>query len=192
MYPNGGVEVSINELLRLAVCESDGVASDILLRTVGGPLAVDAYVRSLGISGISIRDAEKTIGVDVRAQYRNYAQPRAIVALLRLLADRSPLAPEHTELLLHWMTETHTGEHRLKALLPSNTVVAHKTGTSGQDNGITHATNDAGLISLPSGRKLAIAVFITDSPESETVRESVIARIAKAIWDAANQTPDRP
>jgi beta-lactamase class A len=137
MYPNGGVEVSINELLRLAVCESDGVASDILLRTVGGPLVVDAYVRSLGISGISIRDTEKTIGMDVPAQYRNYAQPRAIVALLRLLADRSPLAPEHTELLLHWMTETHTGEHRLKALLPSNTVVAHKTGTFGQDNGIT-------------------------------------------------------
>jgi|SRR5579875_574665 len=185
-HPTGGVEVPIHELLRLAVCESDGVASDILLRTAGGPSAVDAYIKSLGISGISIRDTEKTIGADVEAQYRNYAEPRAMVALLRLIADRSPLSPGHTALLLHWMTVTGTGEHRLKGLLPANTVVAHKTGTSGRDHGITHATNDAGLITLPDGRTLAVAVFIADSPETESVRENVIAQIAKEIWDAAN------
>lgn len=76
-HPNGGVEVAINDLLRLAVCESDGVASDILLRTLGGPSSVDAYIKSLGIAGISIRDTEKTIGANVHAQYRNYAEPRA-------------------------------------------------------------------------------------------------------------------
>lgn len=84
------------------------------------------------------------------------------------------------------MTDTHTGEHRPKGLLPPNAVVAHKTGTSGQHNGITNATNDAGLITLPNGSKLAIAVFVADSPENETVREKVIAQIARAIWDAAN------
>lgn len=190
-HPQGGVEVTIQELLRLAVSESDGVASDILLRTIGGVTVADEYMKSLGISGISIRDTEKTIGTDERAQYRNYAQPRAMAALLRLIADRSPLSPEHTRLLLRWMTETKTGEHRLKGLLPVSTVVAHKTGTSGQDHGITHATNDAGLITLPDGSRLAVAVFIADSPESERVRESVIAQIAKEIRDAASQIPAR-
>lgn len=185
-HPRGGVKVPLRELLRLAVCESDGVASDILLRTIGGPPVVDSYIRNLGISGISIRDSEKTIGADVQVQYRNYAEPRAIITLLRLIDFRSPLSPKHTELLLQWMTQTHTGEHRLKAQLPANTVVAHKTGTSGQDNGITHATNDTGLITLPDGRKLAIAVFIADSSETEVVREHVIAQIAREIWDAAN------
>ena len=186
-HPQGGVEASVNDLLRLAVSESDGVACDILLRTLGGPSVVDAYVKSLGIAGISIRDTEKTLGMDVRAQYRNYVQPGAMVALLRLIADRSPLSPGHTELLLRWMTDTDTGEHRLKGLLPQNTIVAHKTGTSGQDNGITHATNDVGLITLPNGSKLAIAVFVADSPQTESVRERVIAQIARAIWDEANR-----
>ncbi len=184
-HPRGGVDVSIQELLRLAVSESDGVASDILLRTIGGPGVANAYIESLGITGISIRDTEKTLGQDVRAQYRNYAQPSALVALLRLIADHSPLSVEHTRLLLGWMTDTRIGEHRLRGLLPKGVVVAHKTGTSGQNNGITHATNDAGLITLPDGRRLAVAVLITDSPENAVVREGVIAQIAKAIWREA-------
>ena len=188
-HPHGGVEVPIEELLRLAVQASDGVASDILLRVIGGPKAADAYVRSLGIDGIHIVDPEKTLGRDVTAQYRNYAEPRAMVALLRLLADRSPLSPSNTQLLLHWMTESPTGEHRIRGSLPNDVVVAHKTGTSGEDGGITHATNDVGLITMPSGNKLAVAVLIEDSPESEDVREGVIAEIARAIWaQAVNAT----
>jgi beta-lactamase class A len=38
---------------------------------------------------------------------------------------------------------------------------------------------------LPDGRKLAIAVFITDSTADETTRKAVIARIGKAAYDAA-------
>ena len=81
------------------------------------------------------------------------------------------------------MTETPTGPKRLKGLLPTTTVVAHKTGTSGSSNGITAATNDIGLVTLPDGRHLAIAVFVSDSPADLATRERVIAEIAKAVWD---------
>lgn len=47
------------------------------------------------------------------------------------------------------------------------------------------ATNDIGLISLPNGRYLSIAVFITDSTVDDAAREKVIARIARAAFDAA-------
>ena len=67
--------------------------------------------------------------------------------------------------------------------MPAGTAVAHKTGTSGTEKGITAATNDIGIITLPDGRHLAIAVFVSDSPEDEATREGVIAKIAKAIWE---------
>jgi beta-lactamase class A len=184
-HPQAGVSVPVEELLRLAVSESDGVASDILLRTVGGAPAVDAYVQSLGVHGMHIRDPEKTLGREVQAQYRNDAQAQSLVALLRLLADRSPLNAQHTALLLRWMTESGTGPHRIKGLLPAGTVVAHKTGTSGTNSRVNNATNDAGLITMKDGRKLAIVVLVTDSRESQAVRESVIAEIARTIWLAA-------
>ncbi len=187
-HPQGGVSVPVEELLRLAVSESDGVASDILLRTLGGPAVADRYVQGLGIHGMHIRDPEKTLGREVQAQYRNDAQALSLVALLRLLADRSPLTPQHTALLLGWMTKSETGEHRLKGLLPAGTVVAHKTGTSGSTDRVNNATNDAGLITMQDGRKLAVVVLVTDSREAQSVRESVIAAIARAIWLAGAHT----
>ena len=48
---------------------------------------------------------------------------------------------------------------------------------------ITSATNDIGIVYLPNGKHLAIAVFVSDSPADEKTREAVIARIAKAAWD---------
>jgi beta-lactamase class A len=107
------------------------------------------------------------------------------VALLRLLADRSPLSPQHTQLLLGWMTASHTGDHRIRALLPPGTVVADKTGTSGSARNFTNATNDVGLITLPDGRKLAIAILVADAAAPPAVREHVIAEIAQAVYDAA-------
>ncbi len=184
-HPQGGVDVPLQELLRLAVEQSDGVASDILLRTIGGPRVADDYIRGLGIDGIHILDTEKSMGRDVTVQYRNSAEPRALVALLRLIADHSPLSPENTQKLLDWMSNSPTGEHRIPGSLPQGTTIAHKTGTSGEDRGITHATNDVGLITMPCGTQLAVAVLIEDSPESEDAREGVIAEITRAIWAQA-------
>lgn len=191
-YPQGGVDIPILELLRLAVEESDGVASDILLRVLGGPNVADAYIRSLGIEGIHIADTEKSMGRDAAAQYRNYGEPQALVALLRLLADRSPLTPANTKQLMGWMMNTPRGEHRIPGSLPQGTVVAHKMGTSGEDHGRTHATNDIGLITLPCGQQLAVAVMIEDSPENEDAREGVIAEIARAIWAQAVNATSHP
>jgi hypothetical protein len=66
-------------------------------------------------------------------------------------------------------------------------IVMHKSGTSDTRNGLTSATNDIGLITLPNGSRLAIAVFITDSTADEATRDAVIARIAKAAYDESIQ-----
>ncbi len=184
-HPHGGVQVPLEQALRLAVSESDGVASDLVLRALGGPGAVTAYLGSIGLDGIHVVDPEQTLGRAMLAQYRNDASAAALVRLLRRLADGSPLTPEHTALLLNWMTDSQTGEHRLKALLPPGTAIAHKTGTSGTTDRSHNATNDIGLIRLPDGRKLALAVLVADSSRAQPAREQAIARIGRAIYDAA-------
>ena len=83
------------------------------------------------------------------------------------------------------MKDTPTGAHRIKGELPEGTNVMHKSGTSGSGNGVTYATNDIGLIALPNGRHLAIAIFVTDAAADEATRDVVIARIAKVAYDAA-------
>ena len=181
-YPNG-IEMSINDLLRYAVSESDGSASDVLLRIVGGAPVVMAYLQSLGVTGIQVINTEKEIGSDNAVQYRNWAQPTQAVALLRALQEGRGLSKASRVLLLRLMTETPTGLRRLKANLPAGTVVVHKTGSSLTVDGLTAATNNIGLITLPNGKHLAVAVFVSDSKADEATREGVIANVAKAIWD---------
>ncbi|WP_158793034.1 class A beta-lactamase [Granulicella sp. L60] len=187
-YPNANVDVPLRTLLQLTVSLSDNTAADILLRIAGGPDVVDKYIASLGITGFHLRDGENALHHSVPLQYRNWFEPRSAVQLLRILSDRSPLTPEHTAQLLAWMRPA-TPTTRLQGDLPAGTIVAHKSGTSDIDNGVAHATNDIGLITLPDGRQLAIAVFVTDSTADTAIREKVIARIARAAYNAAVKNP---
>jgi len=180
--PNG-VEMSVRELLRYAISESDGTASDVLMKLAGGPKAIQSYLTELKITDIIVLNTEKELGQDSQAQYRNWASPEAAVALLRALDERQGLSEASQTLILKYMVESTPGAKRLKGRLPVGTIVAHKTGTSGTEKGITAATNDIGIITLPNGRHLAIAVFVSDSPADEATREGVIARIARAVWD---------
>jgi len=178
-----GVSMSLRELLRYSVSESDGTACDVLLRVVGGAQVVTQYLRSLDVNGVIVATTEKEMATNEFVQYRNWAKPQSMIALLRAFQEGRGLSPSSRELLLQWMIESPTGLRRLKGLLPAGTIVAHKTGTSGTRRGLTRATNDVGLITLPDGKHLAIAVFVSDSMADETVREAVIAKIAKAAWD---------
>jgi len=187
-YPAADVDVPLETLLRLTVALSDNVAADILLRLGGGPRAVDRYIASLGIRGFHLRDDEAVLHHQQLAQYRNWFEPRAAVQFLRKLSDDSPLTPAHTERLLQWMTpEQRTS--RLEAELPVGVRVPHKSGSSDVDNGLARATNDIGLLPLPDGRRIAIAVFVTDSRADQDTREKVIARIGKAVYDAGIRAP---
>ncbi|HEU4932869.1 MAG TPA: class A beta-lactamase, subclass A2 [Pyrinomonadaceae bacterium] len=178
-----GVELSLRELLRYAVSESDGTASDVLLKLVGVD-AVSKYLNELGINEILVANSEKEIGQDWETQYRNWATPAGSVELLRSLHERRGLSETSQQLLYKFMIETPTFPNRLKGLLPKTAVVAHKTGSSGASNGKTAATNDIGLVTLPNGHHLAIAVYVSDSPVDLVTRERVIAQIAKAVWDS--------
>jgi beta-lactamase class A len=181
-YPNG-TELTVNELLAWMLLESDGTASDVLMKLAGGPGVIQAYLTELGIKDLIVLDPEKALAQDHSLQYRNWATPEAAVSLLRVLHERRGLSESTQGLLLKLMAASNTGPRRLKGLLPAGTVVAHKTGTSGTENGVTAATNDIGIITLPNGRHVAIAVFVADSPADEATREGVIAKIAKAVWD---------
>ena len=182
-YPNAGVDVPLRMLLQMTVSLSDNTAADILLRLAGGTKVVNEYIASLGITGFHLEDTERALHREVALQYRNWFEPQGAVQLLRRISDHSPLTAEHSELLLEWMRPA-VPTKRLQGDLPRGTSVAHKSGTSDVDNGVAPATNDIGLIAMPDGRQLAVAVFVTDSTADAATREKVIAEIGRAAYDA--------
>ena len=181
-FPNG-TKLPLWHLIEYAISQSDGTASDVLLRLAGGPAEVQKYVNEIGITDMAVKNTEKELGTDVKIQYDNYSTPNAAVKLLAELKSGVSLDRERTKLIRDFMNESPTGPNRLRGMLPEAAYVAHKTGTSGTRNGVTAATNDIGIINLPNGRFLLIAVFVGDSPADEKTRDAVIAKMAKAAWD---------
>jgi beta-lactamase class A len=187
-YPDGNVDVPLRELLRLAVSLSDNVAADILLRIAGGPALVNRRIAALGVRGFHLVDNENALHHQRELQYRNWFEPAGAVQLLRVLSEKPPLNAADMAFLFGIMTAPAEAT-RVGGELPAGTPVAHKTGSSDVDNGLAHATNDIGLITLPDGRKLAVAVFVTDSRADEATRMRVIAEIGKAAYEAATRKP---
>ena len=177
-----GVVMNVYGIMRYSISESDGTASDVLLDLAGGPAAVMEYLKSIGVNDLIVADSEKSISKDWETQYRNWSTPEASIKLLRAIQTRQAgLTEQTTSVLLQFMTQTETGDRRIKRGLPDNAVLAHKTGTGGTEKGITGATNDMGIITLPDGRHILLAVYVSDSPESGAVREKVMADAARAV-----------
>src|SRR5262249_11859418 len=123
----------------------------------------------------------------------NTATPAAIVGLLAKLArGEAGLSRASAKLLDDILLRVTTGPARLKGALPPGPPGAHKTGASDTRGGQTDATNDVGLISLPDGSRVAIAVFVHASPADVATREQTIARLARHAYDAfAPRAQDR-
>jgi len=138
----------------------------------------------LGVRGIAVRASEADMASAWELQYTNWAKPAEITTLLDMFYKDKILTKASTDFLYKILTETTTGPNRIKGLLPAGTIVAHKTGTSPTNAaGLSPATNDVGIITLPNGKHLAIAIFVCNSTDDETTRDSIIAKIAKAAFD---------
>lgn len=188
-FPQGGT-FTLAELLRFCVAESDNNACNVLFSLAGGPEAIRAFLsRYPDIEkGITIVCSEEAFH-DRRMMRANHATPKALCLLLRELhlaawSSRPPEAPLLERELARWLWEvmatTPHGKDCLKAALPPEAVLAHKTGSSGRAEGVTLALNDVGIILLPDGRFACVATFVGDSPDS---RE----KMAKALADVARE-----
>jgi len=108
----------------------------------------------------------------------------------------SGLSPESQAHLLQWMTQVTRGEGRIKGKLPAGTIAARRTGSSGTIGGVTAATNDTGIVTLPDGRHMAVVVFVSDSRANDATRERVIKEMRTPSNDWENLlllagSPDR-
>ncbi len=187
-YPKG-VNIPLSELITYMVSYSDNNACDILLDRIGGVKPVMDNLRRLGVKGIVVDASELDMSASWEVQYTNWCKPSAMVQLLDVFYQGKALDKANTDTLMKKMLQTTTGPKQIKGLLPEGTAVAHKTGRSSTNaEGLTAATNDVGIITLPNGQHVAIAIFIGNSTADLDTREKVIARLAKAVWDV-NITP---
>ena len=109
---------------------------------------------------------------------RDHGSPRGMVTLMTKLWKGELLDQAHTAYLLDILYRCETGAARIKGMLPPGTKVAHKTGT------YPGTTNDVGIIDLPDGTHVVIAVYVKESAKvGGADLEAAIAQASRAVYD---------
>jgi len=207
----GGTEESftVGQLLEAAVSHSDNTAADVLLKLVGGPGAVTAFLRGHGIRGMRVDRGEDGIAEEfqvsteqraeeskqtpaardarLRGGYeaflkdpRDRATPDAAVEFLAKLWRGDLLSADSTRLMLG-LLYGQTIPDRLRAGIPAEVRLADKCGTSYSVDGMTAAFNDIGILTWPNGHTVILAVFLKASHAPEERMRALFKGIAQVV-----------
>ena len=181
-HPKTQFDLSVPEALAYSIGQSDNITSNVIFAMEGGPAAVETYIHSLGIGEIGVGTDYRHMRND--SLYRNWITPVAATMLLNKFYTQKILTDTSRATLWKAMVEAPNGKDRLRGLLPAGAVIGHKTGTSGRDSAnVLTAFNDIGIMQLPDGNHVAVAVFIAKSPFADEENAKTIAEIGKMVWD---------
>jgi beta-lactamase class A len=170
-------------LIELTITRSDNRATDALLAVVGGPQAVNRWLRRAGVDDFHIdRDIATLVRDDGAVDpartvdTRDAATPLAMVRLLSGLYRGEWLSASSRAVLMGAMERCVTGSRRMRALLPDDARLAHKTGT------LYNTASDVGIFHMPDGRPIAVAIYVTGQGGKPN-RDARIAAIARGLYD---------
>jgi beta-lactamase class A len=213
IFPYPGVSASVRNLIESMLTRSDNTATNVLTRLAGGPAAVTAWVRSVGVEGMridgdTIEIVRRFFALPLSAESVD-AQLQKLFAANPSLGDlsskpnppfdddpRDSTTPNAMMVLLSKIIDAHI-------LSPSSTDVLLGSmercitglkrlrgrlppGTPVRDKTgtIGGSVNDVGIITLPDARgRIAIAVYIKKSAKPLEERERAIAEIARTVYD---------
>ncbi|MDY3352384.1 RASA family extended-spectrum class A beta-lactamase [Riemerella anatipestifer] len=179
-YPNGNISISLEEALNWMIVYSDNNMTDIILRLIGGTNAVEKFIDD---KNFVIKNNEDEMHKDWNSQFINKSTPNSFTKLLKNFSEGRILNSENTKWLYGSMVNSKTGVKRLKGKLP-NVKIAQRAGTSfTNDDGITGAINNVGIMQLPNNQKIYITVFIQNTSEEFKKGEEIIADIAKTAYE---------
>lgn len=203
----GGAYLSARQHIDLMISKSCNDCTDALLAAVGGPRAVNQWMRNAGLEEFELtRDIATLIREDGRidpassVDLRDSATPRVMGQLLAGIYQGKWLSASSRGVLMDALRSTTTGKKRMRSALPSSAGLAHKTGT------LSRTASDIGIFHTPDGRAIAAAIYVTgQSPsmaiengnrsrklEARQMRDARISTIAGALYRGfASKEDDR-
>ena len=209
---DGRVTMTVGELIEAAVAQSDNTASDAILRLAGGPEAVTAYVRGLGIADLRVDRPEVQMAADLygvtlpdpdgwtreRLESLFRVPPGQRQAATRKYLHDDPRDTTTPAAALALLGRVHardalgpdTAAFLIEAMRKTTTGDRRIRGrlpvgaVANKTGSGPATTNDVGIVTLPGAKgHVAVAVFVRDAPQDDAARDRAIAEIARSAWD---------
>ncbi|WP_050468843.1 class A beta-lactamase [Herbaspirillum chlorophenolicum] len=173
-----GAGLSVSGLCAAALQYSDNTAGNLLIRELGGIGAVNEYARNIGDESFRLDRMETEINSAVPGDDRDTTTPLAMAQSLQRLVLGEILPPLQRRMLVDWMRGNTTGGTRIRSAMPSDWVIADKTG--GGDYG---TTNDVAVIWPGSESPVILAIYFTQTVQDAPPRNDVVATAARIIGE---------
>jgi beta-lactamase class A len=171
--------MTLGALAEAAVRVSDNTAGNLLLEELDGPAGFTERLAAIGDDVTQAVRWEAGLNDGVPGDPRDTTSPRAFATDLREFALGDALSAEKRELLVDWMSGNATGDTLIRAGVPSDWVVADKSGSGGYG-----VRNNIAVVWPPDRDPIVLAVLTTrDSPDAAR-DDAVVARAAAIVADS--------
>jgi beta-lactamase class A/beta-lactamase class A CARB-5 len=171
-----GQVVKATDMCAATMRTSDNTAANMVLAVVGGPTAVNSFLRSIGDFETRLDRVEPEVNQGLPEDPRDTTTPKAISATLRSLVLGDALRSDERETLTSWLLSNEVGGPLLRAAVPPSWKVADRTGAGG------YGTRSIVAVMWPPGKlPVVAAIYITNTEATIEQRNAAIADIGKAI-----------
>ncbi|MCF7750904.1 L2 family class A beta-lactamase [Bacillus subtilis subsp. subtilis] len=169
-----GKDLSVRDLCRATMVTSDNPAANLLLRVVGGPAGVTAFLRASGDAVTRNDRYEPDMNKFAPGDPRDTTSPAAMAASLQRLVLGDVLAPASRQQLADWLIDNETGDARLRAGVSKAWRVGDKTGSNGEDT-----TNDIAILwPLAGGTPWVLTSYLQGASVDDAGRNDVLRQVA--------------
>ena len=186
-YPEGDFEISVGDLVKYMLLVSDNNASNVLFERIVSVGLTDSLIRALDMPhSFELRFTEHEMQADHTKSYQNWSSPLACAALVRAVMNDSLVSSVKQDSIRSWLGQCTSANGRMAAAVAKipDARLYHRTGSGYvNERGEIIAVNDVGVISLPDGRLITIAILIKDYAGDQEDADAEIAAITSAIAD---------
>lgn len=171
--------MTVAELCAAAVQYSDNTAGNLLLKILGGPVAVTAYARSLGNTEFRLDRWETELNTALPDDPRDTVTPAAMAQSLQKLALGDALPEAERKQFNAWMRGNTTGAKRIRAGVPDDWVVGDKTGS-----GAYGTTNDIAVLWPPGRPPIVLTIYYRQHDPEAPWRDKIIVEATRIVREA--------
>ncbi|GEM75070.1 class A beta-lactamase [Vibrio sagamiensis] len=150
-----GSTMTLQSLCNAAMTMSDNAAANLVLKAIGGPESLTAFLQRNGDKATRLDDIEPQLNyVDIGSK-RNSTTPLTMMKTIEKLTLGSVLSEQSKRQLLLWMKANMVSDGLLRAVVPKDWQVADRSG-----GGVNGSRTYTGMIWRKNRDPIFIGIFV--------------------------------
>lgn len=169
----GPAGMTVAQLCKATIIWSDNTAANLLLMSIGGPIAVTKFARSMGDQFTLVDRIEPALNP------YDTTTPSAMLGDMQKLLLSDVLSQSSRDKLVRWLVGCQTGLQSLRAGIPVGWRVGDKTGQ--WDGNGHHVNNDVAIVWPPHRKPLLVTSYYMTNTADVAVRKAVLADVGRIV-----------